>query len=98
MKQGWEPLCTFLGHEIPDNPLPRENMKGELFEKYSQTDFIKNVIRTSAINIFLILLLIIFIGYIIFTFIPHNFVTRNIYDPFVTHMTHIMTHITYKMV
>ena len=55
MKQGWEPLCTFLGHEIPDNPLPRENMKGELFEKYSQTDFIKNVIRTSAINIFLIL-------------------------------------------
>merc|ERR1712062_907442 len=66
VKQGWAPLCDFLGHEVPDCPLPRENMKGELFEKYSQTDFIKNVIRTSAINIFLILLLIIFIGYIIF--------------------------------
>ena len=29
MKQGWKPLCEFLGCEIPDQEFPRQNVKGE---------------------------------------------------------------------
>ena len=25
LKDGWEPLCTFLGKPIPDCPIPHEN-------------------------------------------------------------------------
>ncbi len=25
LKEGWEPLCTFLGVPVPDEPLPRAN-------------------------------------------------------------------------
>jgi hypothetical protein len=27
VKQGWKPLCDFLGHEVPDEPFPRKNVK-----------------------------------------------------------------------
>ena len=27
VKQGWEPLCTFLGVTVPDTPFPRTNQK-----------------------------------------------------------------------
>ncbi|KAK3748397.1 hypothetical protein QZH41_000171 [Actinostola sp. cb2023] len=27
IKQGWEPLCTFLGVQVPDKPFPRLNVK-----------------------------------------------------------------------
>ena len=29
-KQGWEPLCAFLGAEVPDAPFPRVNSRDEL--------------------------------------------------------------------
>jgi hypothetical protein len=25
VKEGWEPLCRFLGHEVPQRPVPRRN-------------------------------------------------------------------------
>ena len=25
LKDGWEPLCTFLGKPIPDGPIPHDN-------------------------------------------------------------------------
>lgn len=28
-KQGWEPLCAFLGVEVPDEPFPRVNTTGD---------------------------------------------------------------------
>jgi len=31
-KQGWEPLCAFLGVPVPDGPFPRVNSRDELTE------------------------------------------------------------------
>ncbi|CAK8677541.1 unnamed protein product [Clavelina lepadiformis] len=33
VRQGWEPLCEFLGKEIPDKPFPHENVAGNALEK-----------------------------------------------------------------
>ena len=30
MKEGWEPLCKFLGKEIPEQPFPRKNVGGTI--------------------------------------------------------------------
>lgn len=32
VKQGWEPLCEFLGHDVPDKEFPYEN-RGDAFIK-----------------------------------------------------------------
>jgi hypothetical protein len=29
-RQGWEPLCSFLGVPVPDTPFPRINSRDEL--------------------------------------------------------------------
>ena len=31
-KDGWEPLCEFLGKPVPDHPYPRSNSREEFFE------------------------------------------------------------------
>ncbi|XP_077973749.1 uncharacterized protein LOC144429546 [Styela clava] len=33
VKEGWEPLCRFLGIEVPDIPFPHENKEGKIAEK-----------------------------------------------------------------
>lgn len=35
VKQGWEPLCEFLGVPVPDEPFPHANEK-ERFQKMAQ--------------------------------------------------------------
>ena len=30
VKEGWEPLCKFLGRPVPDLPIPHENKTGDL--------------------------------------------------------------------
>ena len=30
LKEGWEPLCTFLNVPISDEPVPKENVTGDL--------------------------------------------------------------------
>jgi hypothetical protein len=32
VRQGWEPLCRFLGRPVPSSPFPRTNSKEEFFE------------------------------------------------------------------
>ena len=32
VKQGWKPLCDFLGCEVPTVAFPHENVKGEIAE------------------------------------------------------------------
>lgn len=32
VKDGWEPLCEFLGAPVPDEPFPRTNNRGEFWE------------------------------------------------------------------
>ena len=29
LKEGWEPLCKFLNHSIPDGPVPHDNRTGD---------------------------------------------------------------------
>lgn len=58
VKQGWSPLCKFLDKEEPNCPVPRENMKAELIEKYRETDFIQGVIKSTMINLGLFMLII----------------------------------------
>ena len=31
-KDGWEPLCSFLGVPVPDEPYPRTNDRAEFWE------------------------------------------------------------------
>lgn len=34
VKQGWEPLCEFLGVPVPDVPFPRVNSTAEIQSKF----------------------------------------------------------------
>ncbi len=33
VKEGWEPLCAFLGTPVPDEPFPRTNDRAEFWER-----------------------------------------------------------------
>ncbi|MEZ6001511.1 sulfotransferase family protein [Hyphomonas sp.] len=37
-KDGWEPLCAFLGVPVPEGPYPRTNSKEEFFQNMKKTD------------------------------------------------------------
>ncbi|WP_112062592.1 sulfotransferase family protein [Hyphomonas pacifica] len=37
-KDGWAPLCEFLGVAVPDTPYPRTNSKEEFFEHLKKAD------------------------------------------------------------
>lgn len=37
-KDGWEPLCAFLGKPVPDTPYPRTNSKEEFFQHMTKAD------------------------------------------------------------
>ncbi|CAK8677575.1 unnamed protein product [Clavelina lepadiformis] len=37
VRQGWAPLCEFLGKEIPNKPFPRENVAGNIWGKFMET-------------------------------------------------------------
>ncbi|XP_078362897.1 uncharacterized protein LOC144647029 [Oculina patagonica] len=39
VKQGWKPLCDFLGCEVPTDPFPHENIKAEITETLSKTRY-----------------------------------------------------------
>ena len=47
VKDGWEPLCSFLGLPKPDGPFPHDNKTGDGFmERYAwQTEFIRDIQR-----------------------------------------------------
>ena len=37
VSEGWEPLCKFLGKEIPDKPFPHKNIAGSIVHKLMAT-------------------------------------------------------------
>lgn len=37
-KDGWEPLCAFLGEPVPETPYPRTNSKEEFFQHMKKAD------------------------------------------------------------
>jgi hypothetical protein len=34
VKQGWKPLCEFLGRQVPEEPFPRANVGGEMVKGF----------------------------------------------------------------
>jgi len=72
VKQGWEPLCNFLGHEVPNCPVPRENMKAELIDKYKETDFIQGVIKSTLLNLVMLAVIVLLALIVIFPPSPIN--------------------------
>ena len=61
LKEGWEPLCNFLGKSVPDKPIPRENQTGDLAwgEEYLYQD--EMMIKAFGWLLMYILLIIILI-------------------------------------
>lgn len=40
VKEGWEPLCKFLGKKIPETPFPRRNVGGSgLAQQINEHEF-----------------------------------------------------------
>ena len=37
VRQGWQPLCAFLGVAVPDTPFPRTNDRAEFWDRVSGT-------------------------------------------------------------
>jgi Sulfotransferase domain len=35
VKEGWEPLCAFLGVPVPEGPFPRTNDRAEFWDRVS---------------------------------------------------------------
>ena len=63
LKEGWEPLCSFLGKEIPDGPIPHDNKTGdvEFIRNYAyRTNIyavgIRNIVKNLLFFVFKILL------------------------------------------
>ena len=48
VRDGWEPLCAFLGKPIPDKPFPFENATGD---KTKKNEFIEKYVFESAVMI-----------------------------------------------
>ncbi len=44
VREGWEPLCAFLGVPVPDEPFPRENDR-EAFQRAYNRVFLKLILR-----------------------------------------------------
>lgn len=44
VKEGWEPLCKFLGVEVPDHPFPRMNIGAEHRQSVANRQF-RNCVR-----------------------------------------------------
>ena len=61
LKEGWEPLCKFLDVPIPDVPVPRENVTGDLAwgkEYFYQDQVTRNGFIYLICNSVLIILII----------------------------------------
>ena len=59
VKQGWKPLCDFLGCEVPTSAFPRENIKGEIATQLKETTIFRQVNWEVQRAIFVLLSLIV---------------------------------------
>ena len=50
LKDGWEPLCTFLDVPMPDVPIPRENTTGDF--KWAEEYFHQDKVTRNGIKYF----------------------------------------------
>ena len=66
VKEGWEPLCAFLGVDVPDTPFPhmndRENFGGNRMRQIRQQSIKNTAIVGASIVAVLILLVVLLVG------------------------------------
>ena len=64
VKEGWEPLCEFLGKDIPETAFPRENVGGSHIAQHFQAhEFGKQKSKQTVLSFFVFLLVAIVIYY-----------------------------------
>ena len=61
-KEGWEPLCQFLGVEKPNVPFPHENKKASVFDEMFESNEIMVAMKREAFLVASLLLTGISIG------------------------------------
>ena len=65
VEEGWEPLCKFLGVDIPNQPFPRKNVKTEIVDQVAKGTFEhdcgyhKIVVRETATRVVALITLIL---------------------------------------
>ena len=72
LKDGWEPLCTFLGKEIPNEPIPHDNKTGdvEFIRNYAyRTNIYAVGIRNLVKNLLILLVKFLFGLYLVHCFL-----------------------------
>ncbi|CAK8689020.1 unnamed protein product [Clavelina lepadiformis] len=64
IRDGWAPLCQFLGRPIPDSPFPHENVGGEVIKLFIQNNpIMQRIVKETFVSLGVILLLILFAVY-----------------------------------
>ena len=66
VKQGWKPLCDFLGCEIPDIPFPRENVHGEKINEFFNTSAFGRQLWREILLRIVVLTFLILCAFVIF--------------------------------
>ena len=61
VKQGWKPLCDFLGCEVPTSAFPHENIKAEIATRMNETTIGRQVNWEVQRAVFVLLSLIVVI-------------------------------------
>ncbi|XP_020904004.1 uncharacterized protein LOC110242367 [Exaiptasia diaphana] len=59
VKQGWEPLCEFLGVPVPDVPFPRLNVKDQLIPNLLNSSEVAKRMLNELLALFVILVVLI---------------------------------------
>ena len=69
MKEGWEPLCKFLGKEIPEQPFPRKNVGGTILADFFVEHPLAIQMKKEMTNNFFILSVVVVMGAILVAYI-----------------------------
>lgn len=63
-KEGWKPLCDFLGVPVPDEPFPHKNVRGNIVEDLmKENPIMKRLLRETMISSSILLVLLTVSGY-----------------------------------
>ena len=69
MKEGWEPLCKFLGKEIPEQPFPRKNVGGTIQADFFVEHPLAIQMKKEMTNTFIILSVVVVLAAILVAYI-----------------------------
>nr|CAB3261762.1 uncharacterized protein LOC100177270 [Phallusia mammillata] len=64
VSEGWEPLCEFLGVEIPDKPFPHKNKDAALIKEMTENNKVmQRIILEGVISLSVVTVLVGYAGY-----------------------------------